>query len=68
MFLFSPLVFYSFQYADLSNPLLRRFESFRLSFPDKVTRGTYNFVSFVAKITLVELGSSLLLSFADKAK
>ena len=47
----------SFQLTDLSNPLLRCFDSFWLSLVDKVTTGTYNFVSLIVKIMLL---SSLL--------
>ena len=39
--------------------MLRSFDSFRLSFADKVTTGTYNFVSFIVKIILLELASLL---------
>ena len=56
VFRFLLFVLYSFQYTDLSNPLLRSFDSFWLSFADKVTTGKYNFVSLIVKI-ISELGS-----------
>ena len=61
VFLFSFFLLYSFQQPDLSNLLLRNFESVWLSFTDKVTTGTYNFVSFLVKIILLELAPSLSL-------
>ena len=36
-------------YSDLSNHLLRRFHSWLLPFVDKMTTGTYNFVSLIVK-------------------
>ena len=60
-FLFSYFVLYPFQYTDLSNCLIRSFNSFWLSFADKVTTGNYNFVSLIVKIILLELASSLSL-------
>ena len=61
VFLCSLYVFYLFQYTYLSNHLLRSFGRFSLSFADKVTTGTYNFVSLIVKIILLELVSSLSL-------
>ena len=54
VFLFSLFALYSFK-SDLSNPLLRSFDNFLLSLVDKVTTGTYNFVS-----EIVGLASSLI--------
>ena len=50
-----------FQCSDLSNPLLRTFDSFCLSFVHKVTAGTCDFVFWMVKIILLELESSLSL-------
>ena len=50
---------YSFQCTDLSNPLLRSFNSFWLSFADKVMTGTRNFVSLIVKTISSELSSAL---------
>ena len=58
-FLFSFFVLYPLQYTDLSNSLIRSFNSFWLSFADKVTTGNYNFVSLIVKIILLELALSL---------
>ena len=55
-FLFSFFVLYPLQYTDLSNSLIRSFNSFWLSFT-----GNYNFVSLIVKIILLELASSLSL-------
>ena len=49
---------YSFQCNYLLNPLLRSFNSFPLSFADKVTTGTYDFLFLIVKIKLSELASS----------
>ena len=43
----------SFQQTDLSNPLLRNFDSFRLSLAEKTTTGTNNFVSLIVKVILL---------------
>ena len=43
-------------------------DSFLLTFTDKVTTGTYNYVSLIAKIILLELASSLSLAFAHKTQ
>ena len=48
--------------AYLLNTLLRNFDNFWLSFVNEVTRGTYNFVSLIVKIILLE--SALVLSFS----
>ena len=61
VFLLSLFILYSFQKTDPSNPLLRRFDSFWLSLADKVTTGTYIFVSLMVKIILLTLASSLIL-------
>ena len=66
VFLFSLFFFYLFQYSDLSNLLLRSFDSFWLSFVDTVKKGTYNFVSLIVKIILLGLTPSLSLATADK--
>ena len=50
MFLFSLFLLYSFEYTDLSNPLLRSFANFWLSFADKMTTGKHNFVPLLVKI------------------
>ena len=59
MFLLLLSVLYSFQHIEPSNPLLRSFESFWLSFTDKVKKGTYNFASLIVKVILLELASAL---------
>ena len=56
-FSFTRFILYSFQYTDISSPLLRSFDRFLLSFADKVTAETYWFVSLIVKIIL-ELASS----------
>ena len=68
VFLFSLFVLYSFQETDLSNALLRSFDNFWLSLADKVTVGTYNFVSLIVKILLLACSLPLTLSlpFAEK--
>ena len=48
-------MFYSFQYTDLLNSLLRCFDSFWLSFADRKTTGTNNFVSLIVKVTLLDV-------------
>ena len=50
------------------NPLLRRFDSFWLSFADKMTIEIYNFVSLIVKVILLKLASLFSLPFADKAQ
>ena len=50
IFLFSFFVLYSLEYTDLSSSLLWSFASFWLSFADKVTTGSYNFVSVLVTI------------------
>ena len=60
MFLFSLFVFYSFQYTDLSNPLLRNFDRFLSSFADRVMTRTYSFLSLIVKIILLESVPSFL--------
>ena len=69
IFIFT-FLFYSFQYTDLSNPLLRSFDNFWLSFADKVMIGRYKFVSLKIKVKLLEwaLGLSFSLSGTDKMK
>ena len=67
-FLFSLCVLYSFQYTDLSNTLLRSFDSFWLSFADRMTEGTYNFVSFIEKIILLQLALVLSTPAAPKTQ
>ena len=57
--LYSQFLFYSFQYTDLWNSLLRYFDSFWLPFADRKTTGTNNFVSLIVKVTLLELVLSL---------
>ena len=66
VFLFSLSVLYSFQKTDLSNPLLKAFDSFWLSFADKVTTWTYNFVSLIVKVILP--GLPLVLSLPSWGK
>ena len=61
-------VLYSFQQTNISNPLLRSFDSFWLSLADKVTTGTYNFVSLIVKIILQELALALSAPAADKTQ
>ena len=68
LFFVSLFVLYSFQYTDLSNPLLRSFDSFCLSFVDNVTAGTYNFVSLIVKKILSGLASVLSLPTAAKTQ
>ena len=67
-FLFSDFLSYSFQCTDLSNPFLRSFDSFWFSFADNVTTGKYHFVSFIVKIILSELASTLSAPAADKTQ
>ena len=57
-----------FQSNGLSEPLLRSFDSFWLSFADKVTAGWYNFVSLIVKIILLELAFVLSLPATDKTQ
>ena len=52
--------------SDFSNPFLRSFGSFWLSFANKITAGTYNFVTLILKIKL--LGLTLVLSPAVAVK
>ena len=68
VFLFAFFVLYSFQYADLSDSLLRSFNSFWTSFADNVTIGTVCVVSLVVKIILLELASPLSLPPVAKAQ
>ena len=65
---FSLFVWYLFQYNDLSNPLLKSFDSFWLFFADKVTTWTYSFLSLIVKILLLDLASSFSLPIADKTQ
>ena len=67
VFMFSLFVLYLFQYTDFSNPLLRNFDSFLLPFAYKVMTGTYNFVSLIVNIILLEsiLASSFSLLNED---
>ena len=67
-FLFSRFVFYSFQYKDLSNSLLRSFNNFWFSFSNEVTTWTYNFVSMVVKTTLLELASIFSVPSTNKTQ
>ena len=62
VFLFSLFVLYSYQLADLSNHLLRGFDSFSLSFPDKVTAGTQNFLSLLV-LSAPPAGKTILCPF-----
>ena len=50
------------------NPLLRSFNNFWFSLADKVTRGTYNFVPLIVKITLLALSLPLSLPFPGKTQ
>ena len=59
IFFLSLFVLHSFQYTDLSDPLLKGFDSFYSSFANKVTTGTYSFVYLIAKIILSVLASTL---------
>ena len=61
---------YSFQKTDLSNPLLRSFDSVLLFLVDTVTTGTYNFGPLVVKIIKLLLALPLTLSTptADKTQ
>ena len=54
--------------SDASNFFLRSFYSFWLSLADKVTTGTYNFVSLIIKMILLELASLLSTSAANKTQ
>ena len=65
-FLFSYLVLHSLQYTSLSNPWLKSFDSFWLSFADNVTAKTHTFESLVTKIILS--GSASVLSLTATAK
>ena len=47
VFLVSLFVLCSFQYTDLSNPLLKSFDSFLLSFADKVTTETKHIIKHI---------------------
>ena len=64
----------SFQQTDLSNPLLRSYDSFWFSLADNVTTGTYKFESLIVEIILLPLKLSLTLPLtlsapaADKTK
>ena len=68
IFLFSFFVLYSLQQTDLSNPLLRSFDNLLLSFADKVTTVTYNFVSSAVKIMLLGLTFVLSAPAADRTQ
>ena len=52
IFLFT-FSFISIPETDASNPLLRSFDTFGLSFADDVTTETYIFVSLIVKIILL---------------
>ena len=54
--------------SDLSNPLLRSFDSFWLSYADKGTTRTYNFVSLIVKLKLLELASTFSVPSTDKTQ
>ena len=68
VYLFSLFALYSFQYTNLSNPLLKRFDSFWLSFADTMTFGTYNFVSLIVKKILSSLALALSTTAAVKTQ
>ena len=68
VFLFSFFILYSFQYADLSNPLLRSANSYWFSLVDNMTTGTSNYLSLIVKILLVQLALLLSLPVVDKAQ
>ena len=51
-FLFSLFALNEFEYTGHSNTLLRIFDSFLLSFGDKVTTDTYIFLPLIVKIIL----------------
>ena len=48
--------------------MLKKFESFWLSFPDNATIGTHNFMSLIVKIISLELGLLLSTPAAEKAQ
>ena len=66
--LLSLFVLYLFQQTDLSITLLKSFDNFLLSFADKVTTRTYNVVSLILKIILLELASLLSEAAAVKTQ
>ena len=55
-----------FQQTDLTNLLLRSFDSFRLCFADEAMAGTYNCVSLIVKTILLELASTFSTPAAAK--
>ena len=68
VFSVSVFVLYSFQWTDLSNPLLKNVDSFWLSLADKVITGTYILLSLIVKIMLLGLAFVLLAPAANKTK
>ena len=54
--------------TDLSISLIRKLDSFLLSSADKVTKGTYNFVSLILKIILLGFPLVLSLTFTPKTQ
>ena len=66
MFPFSLFTLYSFHNNNPLNPLLNSFDSFSLSFADKVTIEKYSSVYFIVTIILLDLTALLSAHAADK--
>ena len=66
MFSFSLFTLNSFQNNNPLNPFLGRFNSFSLSFADKMTIETHSSVYFKVKIILLELTALLSAHAANK--